>query len=349
MKKGQFDIGKKILYHPRQVAEVLERERPFPVTMEVDLTNVCNHRCSFCICSELLKANRDVLPMEWIKPRLEEAYSLGTRGISFTGGGEPSLHPDFYEILKYTKDIGFSVGLVTNGSLFHERHASVLLSSLQWMRISVAGGDRDSYRRVQGVDHFDRVMANLRQLLAERARHGSKVELGVRMLVCEENVESVTALAERLSSVHPVDYVQFAPDSQVEGNGLWNSVATKRIFDRCEEILDKAGIAAVTAGFVGFEDKKSYPTRCYAHFFHVAITASGNFVFCKCMRDRDDMILGNISRQSLSEIWHGDRSQAIEEWIRPSNCGAFCKCMPVNVAMQEIATPSEGKIINFLG
>ena len=51
-----------------------------------------------------------------IKTRLVEMKEMGAKGISFTGGGESMLHPNFIEILQHTKDTGFDVGLITNGS-----------------------------------------------------------------------------------------------------------------------------------------------------------------------------------------------------------------------------------------
>ena len=47
MELYNFDFSKKIFYHPGKVDDYKEGRRPFPVTLEVDLTNACNHRCSF--------------------------------------------------------------------------------------------------------------------------------------------------------------------------------------------------------------------------------------------------------------------------------------------------------------
>ena len=42
---------------------------------------------------------------------------LGAKAITFTGGGEPMIHKDFYEILVTSKKLGFDCGLITNGSI----------------------------------------------------------------------------------------------------------------------------------------------------------------------------------------------------------------------------------------
>ena len=88
-----FDFTKKIFFHPEKIVEYKEGKRPFPITIEVDLTNRCNHRCSFCNYAEHIgiEADKPSLHAEIIKKTLKEAKELGTKGISFTGGGESTI------------------------------------------------------------------------------------------------------------------------------------------------------------------------------------------------------------------------------------------------------------------
>jgi len=36
--------------------------------------------------------------------------------LRISGGGEPTLHPQFFELMKYAKDKGCKLGIITNGS-----------------------------------------------------------------------------------------------------------------------------------------------------------------------------------------------------------------------------------------
>ena len=62
MELYNFDFSKKIFFHPGKVDDYKEGRRPFPVTLEVDLTNACNHRCSFCFYADnyFFKAKRPI-------------------------------------------------------------------------------------------------------------------------------------------------------------------------------------------------------------------------------------------------------------------------------------------------
>ena len=71
---GNFDFTKKILFHPEQIASYKNNERPFPITLEIDLTNRCNHRCNFCFYAEHIgvEADKPSLNTELLMQRLTE-------------------------------------------------------------------------------------------------------------------------------------------------------------------------------------------------------------------------------------------------------------------------------------
>ena len=71
------------------------------------------------------------------------------------------IHKDYFKIIEYTKKLGFDVGTITNGSIISESNIDIVVQNLQWIRISIAGGDRDSYRNVQGVDQFEKIINNI--------------------------------------------------------------------------------------------------------------------------------------------------------------------------------------------
>ena len=120
-----FDHTYKLMHHPMHLAKLVNNERPFPIHLEVDLTNICNHSCYFCNCADTLASDNSILKYEILIERLKEAYNMGSRGISFTGGGEPVMHPKFAEISRVCKDIGYDLGLITNGSLIRDRKSVV--------------------------------------------------------------------------------------------------------------------------------------------------------------------------------------------------------------------------------
>ena len=346
-----FDFSKKIFYHPGKVNEFMEGRRPFPVTLEVDLTNACNHRCSFCFYADNL--NRKIvdgksipppkLDVETIKSTVIEASRLGVKGISFSGGGEPLAHPDFFNILKHTNDNDIDCGLITNGSLIF-KNVNALADNLQWIRVSMAGGDKESYEEVQGLDHFDRVMTNIALLRAA----SSTLNIGVRILVTPKNLHSLTSFANLIKDMG-LNYLQLVPDQYTDDDGMfWNSKETQEVFSNVGKIINENKTKLLTTTFLDTQTDLNYPKKCYAHFFQTVITAEGDLVFCKNARGVQKYILGNINQQTLTEIWSSEKILEIEKDIKPSNCGLFCRCMALNNAMESIVNPPSDMSPSFV-
>ena len=55
------------------------------------------------------------MPTDAVKKTFKDAKEIGVKSIALIGEGENTLHPDFYDILSYGKEIGLDLSLATNG------------------------------------------------------------------------------------------------------------------------------------------------------------------------------------------------------------------------------------------
>ena len=46
---------------------------------------------------------------------IDDCAAIGVKAIQFTGGGEPTVHPDHLELFLYAQELGIKTALVTNG------------------------------------------------------------------------------------------------------------------------------------------------------------------------------------------------------------------------------------------
>ena len=81
----------------------------------------------------------------------------------------------------------------------------------------------------------------------------------------------------------------------------------------------------------------------------ITITAEGNLTFCKNARGEEEFVIGNMYDKSLEEIWNDTKTKEIESWVKPNNCGLFCKHMGINNTMEDILHPENGMSPNFVG
>ena len=109
-----------------------------PVHVQLNPTNKCNLKCSFCSCSERDRGAQ--LDFGRLLKAMAEFKGLGCRSVTITGGGEPLLYPDINDLISFLhRDLGIKVGLVTNGTQFHRLTA---YRDITWCRIS-SSDDRE--------------------------------------------------------------------------------------------------------------------------------------------------------------------------------------------------------------
>ncbi len=93
---------------------------PFSATFE--LTPFCNFSCVMCyvhLTKNEAQKQGDLLTAEqWIQIA-KQAQQLGTLNLTLTGG-EPFLHPEFWEIYKELNQMGFLISILSNGSTINE-------------------------------------------------------------------------------------------------------------------------------------------------------------------------------------------------------------------------------------
>ena len=86
----------------------------------IEITNVCNLKCSFCLPHS--RENR-FMTFEEFKIILEKIKPF-TNYIYLHIKGEPLLHPDVDKFIKYAFDEGFQINLTTNATLLDKHLAS---------------------------------------------------------------------------------------------------------------------------------------------------------------------------------------------------------------------------------
>lgn len=102
------------------------------------ITGKCNYNCKFCYVKNLNDEIRDLEVAHNIlhKLRYTKTDQLDIQKINFVGG-EPFLHPHFYELLAMAHDMGFVTSIVTNGSFIDRSNIANIAEYTNWIGISV--------------------------------------------------------------------------------------------------------------------------------------------------------------------------------------------------------------------
>ncbi len=188
-----------------KIAKVLRRDRllSMPYRYTIDPTNVCNLRCPLCPTGlGILKRDRGLIRLEDFK-RLVDQIAPWAYLLELYNWGEPFLHPDIFEMIRYAHERKIVVRLSSNLNHFDEQLAvKTVQSGLDAITVSVDGATEETYQRYRRRGKLETVLRNLRYLLeARRACRASTPLITVRLLVNRYNEHEIQMLRQMVLSM----------------------------------------------------------------------------------------------------------------------------------------------------
>lgn len=309
----------KILKRPHDLLAFLTGlssiDRPF--FLHFESTYRCNLKCGFCN----VWRNNPYLheaSTETFKGRLSEAWSLGCRLVSFTGG-EPLMRRDIGELVHHSLSLGYYVGLVTNGVLL-DKHLDDL-RNIDFLAVSFSY-DRVAFNRSRGTRLFCRIRNNI----VEAADGGLNP-----VLFCTLDDETTPHIDET---------IQFAKDNELEIHFNLVSPLPREGFDEVnwgkfrqknDGILSHLRDAKRAYPRIKYEEqflsrKKGYTindyVQCQAPITTVSLKPDGS-VSLPCLLQT----MLNSGSQPLRKFWTSEKAQKIKK-----NAGKYPFCKGCNVS-----------------
>lgn len=287
-------------------------DKSFPISVELHLTDLCNLKCSWCTDKELRK-NRATLSLETIRKIFKEFAEHNT-GITLEGGGEPTLHPNFKEIVDAGSELGLDLGLITNGTI----DISDSVHRLKWIRVSLDSSNENEYKSEKGVDAFDKVLENLKKMTA--IRNPQKTFVGVGYVLTKRNQNNLEDLINQLDKIG-VDYIYIRPVEEAPD-----------ITPTVEEMLDlRKKLVEITSNkrikymltIVDRVIEKNNNLPCIAHSLTSIIHANGDVSLCEKRRN-ENTILGNVNNSHFCEIWESTYREQYTQRLLSAECQQGC-------------------------
>ena len=296
-----------------------------PRSLYLETTNRCDSKCQTCIRTfQSLEPPAD-LTLAQVKAIAEQFPVL--ERVVLHGIGEPLLNAEIFEIVAYLKSRAPTVLFNSDAiSLTATRARRLIESGLDEYRVSLDAATRQTYRRLRGVDQFDRVLANVRRLVElEREQRRSAPRVSLWFTASRANLHELLAFVRLAADlgVHDV-YVQ-----RLVFNGLGLATAENALHGRLQrqeqELLDQAeglarelGLALSASGLTtplvslqgGAPSLRPW-AGCQRPWTLSYVTANGNVLPC-CIspwvaRNYQALILGNALAEPFADIWNGER------------------------------------------
>jgi radical SAM protein with 4Fe4S-binding SPASM domain len=339
-----FEKNKILTMYP-VAKKILEGEMVHPLMAIVYPSYVCNHNCQGCSYRELnRKENAFLDPKNFVK-LLKSLHSLEVKSIELSGGGEPTLHPQFCELVKCAVNEGFDLALLTNGSLLSGRIADVVVDNFTYIRVSVDASDVVAYNQIHRppeIYGFQTILNNLEEVISKRNQRNSKLTVGAKVLVCQTNmnfIESVTSLAKDIGC----DYVQFKPMRNAEDALFPEQIAM--VDDFIKTLQKKYYPFSVCGGAKGSKTNM----KCWLSPIHILVDPLGDVYPCSHYQyRRESTRIGNLFRQPLEKIWLGSRHKEVIRDLKVEECNLYdCRWHYYNEIMWQVIM--ENKMhLNFI-
>jgi len=301
-----------------RAAQTGEQEQPEPrklKTLWLKVTNRCNLACPYCYAESgntpLVKENLGVEDVDRI---LAEASGLGLEKIVITGG-EPFLHKDIIEILKTAKSYG-AVQALTNGTVFNEEVFTEAVKHVDIMQFSIDSHRSDVNERTRGRGSFEKTL--------ETVKFVSELDfknIVFSMTPTPDNMENIVEMIDfsikngarrlHINRYCPAGRATRYGDFDVEkfyeqidkayGHFSRLFMNARRSSKPLDFSIDVAGDFSLSI----FRKNKKF--NCGLKSTLLSIEANGDVYPCSALHV-PEMLLGNIHRESLEEIYKKESS-----------------------------------------
>ena len=281
------------------------RSAPHLTWLFFEVTNRCNLNCKHCGSSCTSKGQ--FLTVNDVKKTIESV--LPERPSICLTGGEPMLHPDFFEIAEQIKSMGLSWGMTTNATLIDDAAAEKLKAAgMSTVSVSLDGMEEshDSLRRRKGAWNLalqgltSLMKAGFEPQVTSVVHQGNFNELDqLYSLLCRMGIKSWRPInIEPIGRACESSELLLTPE---QFNYLISYIRSKR--------FDPSNDMEVTFGcshYLGVEDERMVRDHyflCGAGILTASVRSNGNICACLDIEDRPELVQGNIKTDNFMDVW----------------------------------------------
>ncbi len=296
---------------------------------KIKLTARCNLRCTMC------RFGRGWAPPELGEERfteiLDELRELGCRKVHFSGG-EVMVRSDLERLVAHGSALGMKMTLTSNLTLLSKERARALVRAKpSSVSTSLDAAKRSLHDAIRGIPgSFKRTTRAVERLVRERERRNRRVRLRINYTMMQSNYREYPALVDLAYALGatevnpmPVDDGEGASSLRLSTKDIarYNADVAPLVFERRE----RAGFSVeprflypfgrtsreIHESSAGRYAGEFYRTHaCYSPFLHVFVAWDGKVFLC-CMTDGKIEPLGDLSIESVKDVFFGSRFAAV--------------------------------------
>lgn len=323
-KLNSFSWENKLKYNPLAQKIFFQRKisREFPFSLNIETTNDCNFNCLMC---PRKKTNRGFgkisleLYRKIIDQLTQEKKKLFT--LTLIKDGEPLLHSQLPEMIAYAKEknVARRIEIFSNGSLLSEKTGrSLIASGLDVLNVSLNAAHPQIHQKLTGTTSYNKVVENLKKFMVLKREMKSEKPLVVAKIIeMEETKDEIPDFKKMWRNT--ADQVVVSP-----GHNYGGGVVRPKSFKR-----------------------ERYP--CVLPWGFMVVNFDGEVTTCCANYLRNELIMGDIRKQKLKEIWQSEKYRRLRRDHLTGNLKDWPTCRSCNywqtfVNLGRWLTKKEGRL-----
>lgn len=297
----------------------------YPQRVICEMTSACNIHCKMC-GREATNFNATMFNKDWLNLIEPIADKLGE--LTLLGWGEPTLHPQFSEFLKWAYIHDLQKFFCTNGTRLHDLKDAIFDYHTELLTVSIDGADAKTNNGIRRGADFNTITGNIRELVNEKERRGvTYPHLSIVMTMMASNFRQMP------------EYVRLAHDLGIqEVKGVYLTVFAanmmdesmcdrqdeiREVFAEAEAIGEELGVL-VKLPYIQGEDVAGDKAHkdCYAAWRDFFLGSDGYVRSCMSTSHK----LFHVSKyKTFDEMWNSAEYQELRKNVNNKGMNSSCR------------------------
>ena len=291
-----------------------------PTSLLLMPTDKCLTDCEYCYACRRSVPDENLLPVKRILELIDEAHKIGVIAMN-VDGGDIFAREDHMEILERMLGYNIDPTISTKGYVSKEKAKELADIGLKWLQVGLDSTREMCDKLVRRPGYFDRMVETIYNLT------DAGIRVRTNSIITSESLHLLPELVDFLMTL-PLSDIKVAPAFL----GLYRSnesiLLTKlqkqwyrkvmeekvkqypdhKINHECEEDILDAEESEIKNWFTG----RPY---CSSGRTQIVIAPDGKVVTCEQSPQEGEFVCGDVSQQSIMEVWNSD---ALTKWYAPS-------------------------------
>jgi len=339
----------KIILHQDKLSSLFTEKVTAPIYVRIKPTNRCNHNCYFCVYNESYAnmhetmIKRDELSKEKLLEILEDFKEIGVKAITYSGGGEPLVHPNIIEIMIKTIFHNIDLSIITNGQKLKEEYSEVLTHA-KWVRISMDYCDAQTF--IQSNRGNEKMFLELIDNIQKFSKLKRRGDFEVNYIVTRENYKNLKLSALLLKDLG-IENVRYSPVWIKNLEQYHNPIKDEVIenISLIKETLEDDNFK-IYSGYSNYSVSDAVTHRTFkpCPFMQIVPVIGADYMVYTCHNQAysKNGIIGSIENQKFSELWFSKSTHDFFKTFNPQiNCdGIQCTATKKNEFLNDLLNTS---------